>query len=226
MDNGYIKLHRAILDSQVFAHPIALKIWIWCLAKANFKDKFVLLKVGKGETTIKVKAGQFIFGRHKAEEELNIDGSAIYRWINKFASKEFEMVSLKVNNQYTLITINKWADYQDRQDDERTTNEQPMNNQCTTNEQPMNTTKNDKNVKNVIFIRPTISEISDYCKERQNKVKADRFFDFYESKGWLVGKTKMKDWRAAIRNWEANSKTDNSGPTKDEIKNVNSYWEK
>ena len=34
---------------------------------------------------------------------------------------------------------------------------------------------------------------------------ADRFVDFYESKGWMVGKNKMKDWRAAVRTWERES---------------------
>ena len=52
------------------------------------------------------------------------------------------------------------------------------------------------------FAPPTPDEIKAYCKERNNKVDPDRFHDFYSSKGWMVGKNKMKDWRAAVRNWE------------------------
>lgn len=52
------------------------------------------------------------------------------------------------------------------------------------------------------FIKPTIEEIKNYCEERENEIDPERFFDFYESKGWLVGKTPMKDWKAAVRNWE------------------------
>ena len=52
------------------------------------------------------------------------------------------------------------------------------------------------------FAPPTLDEIREYCKERGNKVDAEKFFDFYESKGWMVGKNKMKDWRAAVRTWE------------------------
>jgi len=55
------------------------------------------------------------------------------------------------------------------------------------------------------FVKPTIQEISDYCKERKNSVNPESFFDFYESKGWLVGKNKMKDWKAAVRTWEKNN---------------------
>jgi len=55
------------------------------------------------------------------------------------------------------------------------------------------------------FIKPTIEEIAAYCRERRNKVDAEVFFDFYQSKGWLVGKVPMKDWRAAVRTWEKNN---------------------
>jgi hypothetical protein len=55
---------------------------------------------------------------------------------------------------------------------------------------------------NKYFNKPTLLEIKNYCVERVNNVDSEAFFDFYESKGWLVGKSKMKDWKAAIRTWE------------------------
>lgn len=63
------------------------------------------------------------------------------------------------------------------------------------------------------FIEPTLDEIKNYCLERKNDVDANRFFDFYSSKGWMVGKNKMKDWKAAVRNWE-NSENYKNGNTK------------
>lgn len=54
------------------------------------------------------------------------------------------------------------------------------------------------------FVKPTVNEIEEYCKERNNSVSADTFYDFYESKGWMVGKNKMKNWKAAVRTWERN----------------------
>ena len=52
------------------------------------------------------------------------------------------------------------------------------------------------------FIPPTLEEIKAYCEERNNLVDVERFYDFYQSKGWMVGKNKMKDWKAAVRTWE------------------------
>ena len=55
------------------------------------------------------------------------------------------------------------------------------------------------------FTPPTVEEVKAYCAERKNSVDAQRFVDYYTSNGWLVGKNKMKDWRAAVRTWERNN---------------------
>lgn len=52
------------------------------------------------------------------------------------------------------------------------------------------------------FIPPTVEEVESYCSERGNGIYAQSFIDFYESKGWMIGKNKMKDWKAAVRTWE------------------------
>lgn len=53
--------------------------------------------------------------------------------------------------------------------------------------------------------KPTLEECKQYCLERNNGVDADKFFNYYESNGWKVGKNAMKDWKAAIRTWEKNT---------------------
>lgn len=52
------------------------------------------------------------------------------------------------------------------------------------------------------FEKPTLSEIKEYCIERNNNVDAQHFYDYYESNGWKVGKNSMKNWQAAVRTWE------------------------
>ncbi len=60
--------------------------------------------------------------------------------------------------------------------------------------------------KSARFIPPTIGEVAAYCKERGNGVDAESFVAFYASKGWFVGKNKMKDWRQAVITWEKRDK--------------------
>ena len=52
------------------------------------------------------------------------------------------------------------------------------------------------------FTPPTVEDVETYCRERGNNIDPERFVDFYTSKGWRVGNQKMKDWKAAVRNWE------------------------
>jgi hypothetical protein len=69
---------------------------------------------------------------------------------------------------------------------------------------------NKNNIKR--FIKPTVEEVRAYCVERNNGIDAEYFVDYYESKGWVVGKTPMKDWKCAVRTFERNKKT--FGPAK------------
>ena len=68
---------------------------------------------------------------------------------------------------------------------------------------------NSKKIKQ--FIPPTLEEVEAYCKERGNNINPQSFVDFYSSKGWMVGKNKMKDWKACVRTWEQRSR-DNTQP--------------
>ena len=56
------------------------------------------------------------------------------------------------------------------------------------------------------FQKPTIEEIRQYCLEKGYNVDAEQFFNFYESKGWVVGKSPMKNWRAAVSTWNKREK--------------------
>ena len=60
------------------------------------------------------------------------------------------------------------------------------------------------------FTPPTLEEVENYVRERGASVDAQKFIDFYMSKGWMIGKNPMKDWKAAVRTWENREDTDNS----------------
>lgn len=70
----------------------------------------------------------------------------------------------------------------------------------------INNTFNNTTNKGTRFTPPSVDEVSDYCNQRNNLVDAETFIDFYQAKGWMVGKNKMKDWKACVRTWETNRK--------------------
>ena len=97
-----------------------------------------------------------------------------------------------------------------------------------------NVNENDKkeNIKRKTFCKPTIEEVKAYCKERNNSVDAEKFCDFYESKGWKVGKESMKDWKASVRTWEKSSTSKPPGkptnayinPAQSEFDNLEGFY--
>jgi DNA-binding Lrp family transcriptional regulator len=84
-------------------------------------------------------------------------------------------------------------------------------------DEPISTIK-DYTIKNNIIkiktgrsqLKPTIDDVKLYCLERNNNIDAETFFDFYESKDWLVGKNKMKNWKASVRTWEKREHKNNN----------------
>jgi hypothetical protein len=68
-----------------------------------------------------------------------------------------------------------------------------------------NTNLTDSN-KKAFFKKPTLVEVQNYCILRKNNIDAESFIDFYESKGWQIGKEKMKSWKACVRTWESREK--------------------
>ena len=56
------------------------------------------------------------------------------------------------------------------------------------------------------FVKPTIEQVAEYIQEKGYEFTADAFYDFYESKGWMIGKNRMKDWKAACRTWNRTRK--------------------
>lgn len=64
------------------------------------------------------------------------------------------------------------------------------------------------------FTPPTVDDVAAYVSEKGYHVNAERFVSFYQQKGWMVGKNRMKDWKAAVRNWETRWKDDHGAVSK------------
>ena len=76
-------------------------------------------------------------------------------------------------------------------------------------------TNNKKEKKRNVFEKPSVEEVTAYCVERNNHVDPLQWHSFYESKGWVIGRAPMKDWKAAIRYWERNNGNGKGQPSID-----------
>lgn len=139
---GWIKLYRELLQSDVFYNEKLLKVFIWCLCKASHTNHMQMV----GRQSVPLEPGQFVTGRLKAGIELNMPPSTAWDYL-KLLERSGTM-NIKSNNKFSIVTIENCGKYQNDIKNP-TTNEQQMDNKPTTNEQQMNTNKNGKNDKNV-----------------------------------------------------------------------------
>lgn len=133
MSGGWIKLHRNILENDIFNDLQLYRLWTLCLLKAAHKQKEVLV----GRQTVVLQAGQFITGRDAIHELYNkglkpkdkVKGkSTVYRWLE--ALEVNGCLNIKKTTKYSVVTVSNWHEYQQNEQQ----NEQQMNNKRTTNE--------------------------------------------------------------------------------------------
>lgn len=67
---------------------------------------------------------------------------------------------------------------------------------------------NNNNIKR--FTPPDCEQVSRYCQQRHNGIDPEEFVDYYTAKDWMIGNSKMQDWKAAVRNWERNQAKKNA----------------
>ncbi len=182
---GWIKIHRKFLDWEWFNKSEAVHLFIYLVLKANHKD-------GQWQG-IDIKKGQFITSFGKISTDTGISLQTIRTLLKKF--EKTNEINIQTTNKFSIVTICKYECYQQENEP---TNTLLTNEQQTTNKQ-LTTNKNDKNEKK--FIIPTFNDVLEYCMQNNLDVDGNKFINFYESKGWMVGKNKMKDWKAAIRTW-------------------------
>lgn len=208
MRSGWVKLSRAVLDDPLLnKDPEHLALWIHLLCNAAFEPTPALL----GGKRIILQPGQLTTGRKQLALNSGIDENKVQRVLKAFENAQ--LIEQQTTNQNRLISIVSWVDYLESEQQ----TEQPMNNERTTGEQQVNTLEEIKNIRTEelrkregprksSFVPPTVEEVREYCQERKNFVNPQRFVDYYEARGWMVGKSKMKSWQAAVRTWEQREK--------------------
>lgn len=219
MDGGYIYLDRAIRNHWISSKNEYFSAFIKMLFEVNFKDASPVPIKGR---FIDCKRGQSINSLATWVGVLG-DGWTIQRVRTFFKLLESDgIINMENLSVTTRLTICKYDTYQNKQHDANMeSNTQPTCNQHATNNKRSNVSKESKVKK---FTPPSVEDVEKYISERGkiDPSEAERFCDFYASKGWMVGKNKMKDWKAAVRNWEkGNSKTSTSQTSDDVLKGYN-----
>lgn len=177
--SGWIKLHKTLKDWEWYDDHNATRLLVHLLLSVNYEDK-----TWKGQT---IKAGSCVTSWENLAKEIGLSVKQTRTAMSKLeASKE---VARYTTNKWQAVSLVKWDKLQVE-----------CSKEGKQTGKPRATTKEYKEIKN-IFTRPSVQEINDYCQEKSLQLDAERFVNYYDSNGWSVGKNKMKDWKAAVRNW-------------------------
>jgi len=188
MERGYIKVWRKIKDTSFFKNSHCVHLAIYLLLQCNHAPK----KFTFNNREQLCERGQYITGLKKMAEDTGISIRSLRTSLHTLANTGF--LTSKATNRFTLISIGKYSDYQDKATSKATNKRQTNDKQTTTN-------NNYKNYKK--GARPTLQEVIDCCKaEGYNKVNPKTFWQTQEAKGWLIGSTPIMNWKALIAKWE------------------------
>lgn len=208
---SFIKLDRKIQDHWLWSDkPFdKARAWIDLILLADWNDREVL----KGNAVVTRKRGEVHVSMLWLANRWGWSRDKVRRFMRLLQGEG--MITLNATTNDTTITVENYCKYQDKPPTDDTTDKATDNTTDDTRasqrvshiKEKKEKRRKERRERN-IFIPPTIQAVEDYCFERQNGVDAERFVDFYEAKGWMVGKNKMKDWKAAVRTWERNRKDD------------------
>lgn len=219
---GHIKLYRQMIDWEWFTDPKTAHFWVYLLLRANWRDgRF------KG---MEIKRGQLLMSLQDMAKETGLSVQNVRTAINRL--KSTRQLTCQPTRYGMLVSIVKYDNFQILDDDANTQTNTPSNKELTRNQHATNTqlTTNEEykevnkvrreeykdlkkedisyeiskkeSPKSPRFIPPTLEEVQTYISENNYIIDAQKFIDYYQSNGWIVGKTKMKDWKATVRGWE------------------------
>lgn len=200
-------MHRKILEWEWYDDVNVFRLFTHLLLTVNHKDSRYMGKV--------IVRGQRVSGLPKLSEETGLSVQELRTSLKKL--KSTGEITVRPTAKYSVITICNFDKYQDMICDDQQANQQADqqsgNRRSTTSKEVKN--ERNKEIKRVgAFAPPTHEMVDAYCHERGGAVDAQKFLDHYEANGWMVGRVKMKDWKAAVRKWEGNEKKQINGSGK------------
>ncbi|WP_028376020.1 hypothetical protein [Leeuwenhoekiella sp. MAR_2009_132] len=203
MSTGWIKLHRSLSEWEWYDDINARILLIHLLISVNYEDK-----KWKG---LMVKKGSMVLSWSTLSKGCGLSIKQCRTAMQKL--EESGEVARNTASRFQVVNLVKWDKLQQSEDQEgKQTGSETAGKRQAEGRQGA-TTKEDNNIKNIRikekggrFTPPSQIEVYEFMIEKKvgesrAKIESQKFIDFYESKNWLVGKTKMAKWKSAVSGW-------------------------
>lgn len=199
--DGWISLHRKLMDNPIWVDSNYLKLWVYCLFKASHKEHDQLA----GNQMVKLERGQFITGRFSLAKDMNrgvkplqfVNERTWWRYLKNF--EKFQMLSIKSTNSFSVVTIDKYDFYQGGLSETDQQTVQPLSNDCPTDVQRLSTNnkENKENKENKLNTSSPKSKI--YDEESSFYQLALRLFSRIKENNESFKKPNLQKWAEEMR---------------------------
>jgi DNA-binding transcriptional regulator YhcF (GntR family) len=197
---GWIKLHRDIKNHWIYTEKrkfSKFEAWTDILLSVNHAQAKTIIK-GK---LITIERGESILSLDSWGMKWGWNKSAVNRFFDLL--KKDGMIVLQNETVTTRLTVCNYASYQDERNAHETQTKRKRNaseTQTKSIEEEQEEQQQEKEEKK--FRKPTIEEIALYMEEKGMNNVAERFYNFYEAKGWMIGRNQIKNWKACVITWK------------------------
>lgn len=225
--NTYIRLFRKFTKWEWYDDANTMRVFLHCLLNANYSDK-----KWRG---ILIRRGSFLTSYPKLAQDLKLSKMQIRTALNKLqltheitlkTTSQYSIITIKNWSDYQKNNTQDNTKITDEQHTDNTrvtpTNKDNKENKDIYNYNPLikdnyiksysddflqkSPSQDSVQKKTKVFVKPTIEEIKQFCVENNKNVDAESFYNFYESKNWMIGKNKMQKWKAAVCTWDRKNK--------------------
>ncbi len=225
--NTYIRLFRKFTKWEWYDDANTMRVFLHCLLNANYSDK-----KWRG---ILIRRGSFLTSYPKLAQDLKLSKMQIRTALNKLqltheitlkTTSQYSIITIKNWSDYQKNNTQDNTKITDEQHTDNTrvtpTNKDNKENKDIYNYNPLikdnydisysddflqkSPSQDSAQKKTKVFVKPTIEEIKQFCIENNKNVDAESFYNFYESKNWMIGKNKMQKWKAAVCTWDRKNK--------------------
>lgn len=214
-NNGFIVIHRKLLEWKYAQFPYAVALWVYLILKANWKPSYFL--------GVEIPRGSLATSLHNLADATGMEVHTVRKWLKRF--EEEGQITRKSTNRFTIINITNYAAFQDipddwyskqdsnqssKQDGNQDSNQssKQSSNNRTNKQSNKNNKETNKQIKDSLgagsFEKnnfPDLKDVAAQVSKEHLGINPEKFFNYYDERGWTIDGEPVRDWKKLLRSW-------------------------
>lgn len=216
-EQGFIVLHRRLLEWKYAQFPYAVALWVYLILKANWKPSYFL--------GVEIPRGSLATSLHNLADATGMEVHTVRKWLKRF--EEEGQITRKSTNRFTIINITNYAAFQDipddwygKQDSNQSSKQDGNQDSNQSSKQSSNNRTNkqsnketNKQIKDSLGTGsvPDLMEVVEFVRSENLGINPEKFFRYYTERGWMTNGHPVRDWKKLLLSWAQNERKEAEG---------------